>query len=108
MSEKNEERNMNRVVLAFMAIVFLVLTGIFVKTCITSPDGAEVKVYLPWGLIAVFISFYLFREFNRVKRAKMEVRREELNARRQELLDNVIKAKKKEDAGADEDHSTTT
>jgi len=52
-------------------------------------------IYVPWGLIAIFISFYLFREFNRVKKAKRENRREYMNERRKELLDNVLKKNKK-------------
>ena len=51
-------------------------------------------IYVPWGLIAIFISFYLFREFNRVKKAKRQNRRERLNERRQQLLDNVLKKTK--------------
>jgi hypothetical protein len=46
------------------------------------------------GLIAIFISFYLFREFNRVRQAKAEERRERLNERRQELINNVLRANK--------------
>ena len=55
------------------------------------------NLYVPWGFIAIFISLYIFREYNRVKKARQEERREEINQRRQELLDNVIKAKKKPD-----------
>jgi hypothetical protein len=51
-------------------------------------------VYVPWGIIAIFISFYIFREYNRVHKAKRDERREYTNARRQELLDNVLKKKK--------------
>ena len=54
------------------------------------------KFYVPWGFILIFISFYIFREYNRVKKAKREERREVLNARRQELMDKVIKAAKKD------------
>ena len=54
--------------------------------------------YVPCGLIAIFISFYLFREYNRVRVAKREERRDETSQRRQELLDNVTKRKKKPDA----------
>jgi len=45
-------------------------------------------------LIALFISFYVFYEYNRVKKAKREYRREYMNERRQELLDKVLKKKK--------------
>ena len=53
------------------------------------------NIYLPWGAILIIISLYLFREYNRVRRAKQEDRRERLNERRQELLDNLHAAKKK-------------
>jgi hypothetical protein len=53
------------------------------------------KVYIPWGIIAIFISFYIFYEYNRVRKAKKKERREELNNRRKELLDDVLKSKKK-------------
>ena len=43
-------------------------------------------------------SFCLFREYNRVQRAKRDERRGHLNERRQELLDKVIR-KKKENKG---------
>ena len=53
------------------------------------------NIYLPWGAMLIIISLYLFREYNRVRRAKQEDRRERLNERRQELLDNLLAAKKK-------------
>ena len=52
-------------------------------------------VYIPWGLIAIFISFYIFYQHNRRTRLKREERREELNIRRQELLDKLIESKLK-------------
>jgi hypothetical protein len=57
----------------------------------------EMKIYVPWGFIAIFISFYIFREYNRVRRAKRDERREYLNERRQQLIDNVVKAKKRDE-----------
>jgi hypothetical protein len=53
------------------------------------------NIYLPWGAMLIIISLYLFREYNRVRRAKEEDRRERLNERRQELMDNLLAAKKK-------------
>lgn len=50
-------------------------------------------IFVPGVAVGAFISLYIFRESNRVKRAKREERREYLNERRQELLDNVIKTK---------------
>ena len=51
-------------------------------------------VYIPWGIIAIFISFYIFREYNRVSKAKRDERREAINERRQELINNVLKKNK--------------
>ena len=51
--------------------------------------------YVPWGILAIGISFYLFYEYNRVQKAKRDERREEINERWKELLDNVLKSKKK-------------
>jgi len=52
-------------------------------------------IYVPVGFIAIFISLYLFYEYNRVKRAKYNQRREERNDRQQELLDNIYRSRKK-------------
>jgi hypothetical protein len=49
-------------------------------------------INFPVGLIAIFISLYLFYEYNRVKRAKQQERRENRHERNQELLDNVLRA----------------
>lgn len=46
--------------------------------------------YNPWGLIAIFISFYIFYDHNRRKRLRHEERREELNNRRQEFLQKML------------------
>ena len=51
--------------------------------------------YNPWGLIAIFISFYLFYDHNRRKRLRHEERREELNNRRQEFLQKMLAPKNK-------------
>lgn len=53
-------------------------------------------VYVPWGFIAIFISLYLFYEYNRVQKAKRNERREELNERRRALLNDLIKSKEDE------------
>ena len=34
-------------------------------------------IYIPWGIIAIFISFYLFREYNRSHKAKRDERHDE-------------------------------
>jgi hypothetical protein len=52
-------------------------------------------VYIPWGLLAIGVSFYLFNEYNRVHRAKRDERREYLQERRKQLLENVLNSNKK-------------
>ena len=91
-----------RFLIIMMVTVYLVLLGLFIKSFNDNPGGPSIRFYIPWTLILFFISFYLFREYNRVKKAKREARREELNARRQELLDKVIKASKKDNKETDE------
>ena len=59
-------------------------------------------IYLPGAMFAAGISLYLFYEYNRVKQAKQEERRESLNDRRQQYLQQLIEAKKKE-PGAEEE-----
>lgn len=52
-------------------------------------------VYIPWGLIAIFISLYIFYEHNRRNRLRREERREELNNRRQEFLQKMLRPRNK-------------
>ncbi|MES1161327.1 MAG: hypothetical protein ABUM51_11250 [Bacteroidota bacterium] len=56
----------------------------------------NITIYVPVGFIMVFMSLYIFREYNRVKRAKRDERRESLDATRQEYLDRLIKSRNKE------------
>ena len=62
-------------------------------------------IIVPGALFAAGISIYLFYEYNRVKEAKQEDRREGLHERRQEYLDQLIAAKKKESATLTEPRS---
>ena len=64
---------------------------IFTIRFLQSEGSVTNNIFIPVGFIAIFVSFYLFREYNRVQRAKRDERREHLNERRQELLDKVIK-----------------
>lgn len=82
--------------LLFGIVVLIILVGIFVRTSDRNVSGHGVRIYIPWGFIGIYISFYIFKEYHRSKRAKREERREYLNQRRQELLHNVTKSKKKE------------
>lgn len=52
------------------------------------------SINIPWGLLAIGISLYLFYEYNRVKKAKRKERRERMNEHRQGLLDKLLKSKK--------------
>ena len=71
-------------------------------------------IILPGAMFAAGISLYYFYEFNRAKEAKLDERRESLNDRRQEFLQQTIEAKRKKDAknehpstaGSDEHPST--
>ncbi len=83
-------------ILAIGIIALIILTGVLVDR-FKNPGNGGFTIYIPYGLVAAFISFYLFREFNRAKKTKRDERREEINERRQELLDNLLKAKKKEE-----------
>jgi hypothetical protein len=58
-------------------------------------------VYLPWGLIAIFIAFYIFYDHNHRSRLKREERRDELKVRRQELVNQLIKSKSKPNDGSE-------
>ena len=75
-------------------IVYLILLGVFVKMFRDDSGGTQLKILVPWGFIGIFMSFYIYREYNRVNKAKRKNRQEELNARRQELLDNVLRKNK--------------
>lgn len=46
------------------------------------------------AVFAALASIYLFTEYNRVQKAKRDERRDQINERRKELLDNVLKSKK--------------
>ena len=84
-------------VFIFGIIVLIILIGIFVRITNDGSSYNGIRLYVPVGLIAIFISFYIFREYNRVHRAKRDERRENLKQRRQEIIDNAIKAKNKKD-----------
>jgi hypothetical protein len=81
-----------RIIVGILSAVLIVLCAFYVR--LTSFGSGGVHFVVPWGLIAIFISLYLFKENNRIKRAKYENRREYMNRHRQELLDNVLKKNK--------------
>jgi hypothetical protein len=84
-----------RMILGVLIAALVILIAVFTRLSNFGSGHNRVSVVVPWGLIAIFISLYLFREFNRIRKAKRENRREYLNERRQELLDNLLKKNKK-------------
>jgi len=85
-----------RIILGVLLIPLLIFIAVYSR--LANNFGSHpyrVNIVVPWGLIAIFISLYIFREYNRVTKAKRENRREYMNERRQELLDNVVKKNKK-------------
>jgi L-asparagine transporter-like permease len=52
------------------------------------------KIILPGAAVGSLVSLYIFYESNRAKKAKRNERRDYINERRQELLDNVLKKNK--------------
>ena len=97
MSQKTRWRfriTLRTLVIAF--VVALLISYWEFETLINQESSQfRINLIIPFGLIAIFISLYLFSEFNRVKRAKRYERREQLNERRNEMVDKVIKAKNK-------------
>jgi hypothetical protein len=83
------------IIVRVLIFALIILTGVFIKVSNQGTGRNQLNIVVPWGLIAIFISFYLFKEYNRVRKAKRENRREYMNERRQELLDNVLKKNKK-------------
>jgi hypothetical protein len=83
------------IIVRVLIFALIILTGVFIKVSNQVSGRNQLNIVVPWGLIAIFISFYLFKEYNRVRKAKHENRREYMNERRQELLDNLLKKNKK-------------
>jgi hypothetical protein len=96
-SEKQRFRIAIKPLLIFGIIVLIILIGIFVRIFNGGESSGGIRISVPFGLIAIFISFYIFHEYNRVKKAKREERRDYLNQRRKELLDNAVKPRNKKD-----------
>ena len=59
-------------------------------------------IYLFAAAFAAGISLYLFRNYNRTKQAKQDERRESLHEIRQQYLQQMIEAKKKEHGGGED------
>jgi hypothetical protein len=84
-----------RIIVIVFITALIILTAKFVRLDNTGLGLGRINFIVPWGLIAIFISLYLFREHNRVRKAKRENRREYMNKHRQELLDNIFRKNKK-------------
>jgi hypothetical protein len=84
-----------KIILGIFILALIALIGDLVRVYNQGSGRGQVNIVVPWGLIAIFISFYLFKEHNRVRKAKRENRREYMNERRQELLENLLKKNKK-------------
>jgi ABC-type multidrug transport system fused ATPase/permease subunit len=84
---------LKRIIIGVLILALIVLMAVFVR--LTGYGSGQITLVVPWGLIAIFISLYLFEEYNRVNKAKRENRREYMNQRRQELLDGILKKNKK-------------
>ena len=72
--------------------IFITVLIIFIAYCLL--NKIQIKLFVPYGLIAAFISFYIFRESNRARKDKQDNRREYLNERRQEILNDIFKKNK--------------
>ena len=84
-----------KIILGIFILSFIVLIGEkVIQARNAGADHVRINILVPYGLIAGFISFYYFRKYNQDKKAKRENRREYLNERRQELLDNILKKNK--------------
>ena len=84
-----------RTLTGILIVALLIGYAIYARLSGNASNHFRINIIVPSGLMAVFITFYLFSEFNRVRRAKRDERRENMNERRQQILDNVIKGKDK-------------
>jgi hypothetical protein len=84
-----------KIILGIFAIILLIFAIEFVRSTIAGSGHGRENIVVPVGMIAVFISLYLFKEYNRVRKAKREHRREYMSQRRQELLDAITKKNNK-------------
>lgn len=88
-----------KIILGVFIIALIILIAVYSGLANFGSHQYRVNIVVPWGLIAIFISLYIFREYNRVTKAKRDNRREYMNERRQELLDDLLKKNKKSNPG---------
>jgi|SRR5450432_2148457 len=92
----NQSSNKTRILIIVLVIVLLVGYVIYQRVSNPGSSGYRVNFFVPWGLIAVVMSFYFFSETNRVRKAKRDERREHIDERRQEIL-TTLRYKKQEE-----------
>jgi len=52
------------------------------------------RIQIPWGLIAIFVSLSLFYYINRRSTIRRQERRDRLDEKRKEYIDVLLKTKK--------------
>ena len=83
-----------KVVITVLVVALLIGYVIFEITLNQGSTPFRINFIVPWGLIAIVISFYFFGENNRIRSAKRDNRREHINQRKEELLENLRKKTK--------------
>ena len=76
-------------------VIYFVLIRVFNDLSGSYSNQSQINIYVPWGFISIFISFYIFREYDILKKAKRIQRMENLNIHRERLFSNWFKAMKK-------------
>ena len=57
-------------------------------------------IYIPWGLLAIFMAFYFSYSHTRRTRLRREEKKENLDSRNQALLDYLHRWKEKKEEGS--------
>jgi len=83
----------------FRVLLFTVtFAGLVLDAVIENAKDAALQTttnfIVPFGNILVFISLYLFYEYNCVRAAKQEQRREKMNQHRHALIGNFLRTRK--------------
>ncbi|HLX65420.1 MAG TPA: hypothetical protein VKR41_00445 [Puia sp.] len=87
----SKSASIERIIVVVFFAALIILTAKLLRINHSRFGLGQIILFVPWGMVAIFISFYIFREYNRVKKAKRENRREYMNKHRQELLDNIFR-----------------
>jgi hypothetical protein len=73
-------------------VIYFILIRVFNDLSGNYSNQSRVNIYVPWGIIAIFISFYIFREYDILKKSKRIQRMENLHIHRERLFSNWFKA----------------